>query len=251
MRSFKLGQSICIICDCHEIVIVFDWLFLRWRWCGSAEWCVTDHCLPVSVRWIVEGDIEILINRIIVVAWLFNADTAAIAQTVISWTPCISMLQWWILSQCGDNRRWCGRRLIDYWLGANIVIWKRKSGKNPNLKLGITSETCWHREGDNTHIGDYHCSIVVALINLVNCTIRICYWPICACLLQNRRPNSMCDEAFSHQTYAEIFACDAPTVAPNQLVRIDPNRWHPLICYNFDPCSIPNKIVPVIHLVSV
>lgn len=76
----------------------------------------------------------------------------------------------------------------------------------------------------DTHIVDYHCSFAVVSINPANCTPDIYNSPTRSYPLQNRRPNSMYDVAFSHQTYTEIFACDAPNAIPNQPARTDPNR---------------------------
>lgn len=104
--------------------------------------------------------------------------------------------------------------------------------------------------GVGTYIDDYHCWHAVASMNPANCTPDICNWPNRSYPFRNQRPNSMCDVAFSQQTYAEISVYVAPIAVPSRLVRIDPNRWHLSICDNDDRCSIPDKIVPVFHLVS-
>lgn len=104
---------------------------------------------------------------------------------------------------------------------------------------------CIYIESGSTYTGDR----LAAWRDLVNCTLDRCNWPNRACRLRNRRPNRMCAVAFWRRTYFGISVCDVRAAGRSPLVRIDPNRWCPLVCDTFDPCNIQDKIVREFRLV--
>lgn len=81
-----------------------------------------------------------------------------------------------------------------------------------------------------------------ASLGLVSCTPDRCNLPSRACPPQSQRQGRMYVEASLRRTCFGIFAYDVPNANHNRLVRIDLDRWCPLVYDSSDRCNILGKI---------